>query len=69
MTKPKSNKAPKEVSDTSIAVVRRAVRELETRQAAGTLTKDLYKAIAAAAKKTVGKDWFDVAEAIENFKP
>ena len=69
MTKPKSNKAPKEVSDTSIAVVRHAVRELETRQAAGTLTKDSYKAIADAAKRTVGKDWSDVAEAIENFKP
>ncbi len=69
MTKPKSARAAKEVSDESIAVVRRAVRELETRQAAGTLTKDSYKSIADAAKKTVGKDWPDVAEAIENLKP
>ena len=69
MTKPKSSKVLKEVSDASIAIVGRIVRQLETKQLAGTLTKDAYKAAVVDAKKAVGKDWSDVAEAIENFDP
>lgn len=58
-----------EVSNESILTVRRIVADLEMAQAFGKLTPEVYKGAVATAKKAVGKDWSEVAEAIENFKP
>jgi ribosomal protein L19E len=68
MTKAKS-KSSGEVSNASIATVRRIVADLESKRDSGKLTKDVYKAAVAEAKKATGKDWSEVSEAIENFKP
>lgn len=69
MTKAKSSKAPSEVSDASILTVRRVVADLEMKKTAGKLTPEVYKNAVATAKKAVGKDWSDLAEAIENYNP
>jgi ribosomal protein L19E len=59
----------KEVSDASIVAIRRIVADLESKRDSGKLTKEVYKAAVAEAKKATGKDWPEVSEAIENFKP
>lgn len=58
-----------EVSDSSILMVRRFVSDLEMKKASGKLTKDVYKETVKQAKRAVGSDWPDLAEAIENYDP